>query len=355
MAEGKRKFKTIKRSGNYCSSLSRTLDFSTRGLARRINCKRFFIWLILALVVLALPATTHASVVLEYVDARQAYFDTFYNKTVAQLISEEAIAHNINPRLILVMLQRESSAVTQSTPSSTTRQAWPLFYNYDERMANCLNGDEASCNDTKYNHPTYRERAYDYGGVGQQIAYATAQLRNLQTNAGYCGGSLVVSVDGNNLTTDNAATCALYKYTPHIVSYNTGSAFYTNWVSWWGGTPNGDAYSATNTVSDANFNYVAMSASDINNFLAGKGSWLANHTIAEYISVPYPVVYTAPPPAPPRKSGDANGDGAVNISDLSILGDTWGQNVTANTSADFNGDGVVNIGDLSILGDNWGT
>lgn len=309
-------------------------------------------WVVLSLVVLALPSAVYASVVLEYVDARQAYYDTFYGKTVAQLIYDEANQHNINPRLILTMLQRESSSITQSAPSSTTRQAWPLFYNYDERMADCLNGNEASCTDIKYNHPTYRERAYDYGGVGQQIAYATAQLRNLQTNASYCGGSLVVSVDGNNLTADNAATCALYKYTPHVVSYNTDSAFYTNWVSWWGGgTPNGGAYSATNTISDANFNYVAMSVDEINSFLISKGSWLANHTIAEYISVPYPVVYVAPAPAPAAKTGDANSDNVVDLLDLSILAAQWG----GGGSSDFNGDGVVDLLDLSILAAAWGS
>ena len=317
--------------------------------------KSLFVWLVLALVFFTLPMVAYASVVLENVDARQAYVDTFYGKTVAQLIYDEANQHNINPRLILVMLQRESSAITQSTPSSTTRQAWPLFYNYDERMADCLNGDESSCADTKYNHLTYRERAYDYGGVGQQIAYATAQLRNLQTNSSYCGGSLVVSVDGGNLTADNAATCALYKYTPHAVSYNTDSAFYTNWVAWWGGgTPNGGAYSATNTISDANFNYIDMSASDINAFLVGKGSWLANNTIAEYLSVPYPVIYVAPPPTPappPAKTGDANGDNAVDLLDLSILAAQWG----GGGSGDLNSDGVVDLLDLSILAANWGS
>lgn len=312
---------------------------------------KFWLWLTLVLIGFSIPTEASASVVLQYATARQAYVDTFYNKSVAQLIYDEANQHNINPRLILTMLQRESSAVTQSTPSSTTRQAWPLFYNYDERMANCLNGDEASCNDIKYNQPTYQYRAESYGGVGQQIAYATAQLRRLQTDGSYCGGSLTVSVDGGDLAVDNAATCALYKYTPHVVSYNTDSAFYQNWVSWWGSTPNGGVYSATNTISTANFEYVAMSASDINAFLVSKGSWLANYTIAEYISVPYPVIYNAPPPTPPHKTGDANNDGVIDLLDLSVLASQWG----GTGDSDFNYDGVVDLLDLSILASAWGT
>ena len=266
------------------------------------------------------PIANGEVVSLEYVDARQAYYDTFYNKTVAQLIYEEAIQHDINPRLILVILQRESSAITQSTPSSTTRQAWPMFYNYDERMADCLNGNVASCNDIKYNHPTYRERAYDYGGVGQQIAYATAQLRNLHDNSGYCGGSLTVSVDGQSLAVDNAATCALYKYTPHEDSYkpnpNGVDGFYNIFNNWFGQPPT-TAYSVTNIISEDNFKYTA----------------------------------STPPPAPTRKAGDANGDNAVDLLDLSILASFWGQN---NADADFNHDGVVDLLDLSILADQWG-
>ncbi|MCX6812215.1 MAG: hypothetical protein NTW79_01140 [Candidatus Berkelbacteria bacterium] len=302
-----------------------------------------------AVVIVALPVFAFAShVELRTVNARQAYLDTFFNKTVAQLIYDESTQHNVNPRLILDVLQRESSAITQSTPSSDTRRAWPMFYNYDESMASCLTSG-INCTDAKYNKPDYSYRAENYGGVGQQIAYATAQLRNLHDSAGYCGGGLAVSVDGNTITTDNAGSCALYKYTPHIVSYNTGSAFYTNWQSWWSGTPNGGSYSATNIISEDNFaNDSPMTTDQINSFLTGKGSWLGGLMIAEYISVPYPVLVAD---APARKSGDANGDGNIDLLDLSILATWWG---TSNTDADFNHDGTVDLLDLSILASQWG-
>jgi cell division protein FtsN len=50
------------------------------------------------------------------------------------------------------------------------------------------------------------------------------------------------------------------------------------------------------------------------------------------------------------KPGDLNGDGVVNIFDLSILLSNWG---TSNPDADINNDGTVNIFDLSILLSNW--
>ena len=59
----------------------------------------------------------------------------------------------------------------------------------------------------------------------------------------------------------------------------------------------------------------------------------------------------SPSPSPsPTKTGDLNGDGAVNIFDLSILLSRWG---TADASADLNHDGTVNIFDLSELLSNW--
>lgn len=313
---------------------------------------------VMALAVVALPVFAFAAqhVELRSTNAWQGLTgtdQTFFNKTVAQLIYDETTQHNINPRLILTILQRESAAVTQTSPSSDTRRAWPMFYNYDESMASCLNAG-TNCTDTKYNKPDYSYRAYEYGGVGQQIAYATAQFRNLHDSASYCGGSLAVSIDGGTITADNAASCALYKYTPHAVSYDTNSAFYTNWQSWWlGATPNGGAYSATNIISEGNFtNPGDMSADQINTFLTAKGSWLGNYAIAEYISVPYPVLVDDTPP--PRKAGDASGDNVVDSTDLSILADQWGKNVTANTGADYSGDGVVDSTDLSILADAWG-
>ena len=309
------------------------------------------LFIVVTLIIIAMPVFASAAhVELRTVNARQAYFDTFYNKTIAQLIYEETVAHNVNPRLVLIMLQRESSAITQTSPSSDTRRAWPMFYNYDESMANCLNYG-LNCNDAKYNKPDYSYRAENYGGVGQQLAYSIAQMRNLHDNASYCGTSQEVSVDGNTITADNKGSCALYKYTPHAVSYDTNSNFYTYWQSWWGGTPNGGGYSATNIISEDNFvNGSPMSADEINAFLLGKGSWLGSYMIAEYISVPYPVLVEDNPP--PRKSGDANRDNTVDLLDLSILATYWGTN---STDADFNSDGTVDLLDLSILASAWGS
>jgi hypothetical protein len=54
-------------------------------------------------------------------------------------------------------------------------------------------------------------------------------------------------------------------------------------------------------------------------------------------------------------SGDANGDGAVNVSDLSLLAANYGKTSGATWAmGDFTGDGAVDVSDLSILAANYG-
>jgi len=52
------------------------------------------------------------------------------------------------------------------------------------------------------------------------------------------------------------------------------------------------------------------------------------------------------------KDGDFNGDGTVNVLDLSIFLNSWG---TTDPVTDMNGDGLVNIFDFSLFLSKWGT
>ncbi len=52
--------------------------------------------------------------------------------------------------------------------------------------------------------------------------------------------------------------------------------------------------------------------------------------------------------------GDANGDNAVNFTDLEILLEAWGTSVPIGTQGDVSCNGIVDFTDLNILLDNWG-
>ncbi len=56
----------------------------------------------------------------------------------------------------------------------------------------------------------------------------------------------------------------------------------------------------------------------------------------------------------PTITGDLNGDGVVDVSDLLILLAAWGGCPLNTCPADLNGDGIVDVSDLLILLANWG-
>jgi hypothetical protein len=152
------------------------------------------------------------------VNVRQIYDPTgeqYWGKKVSQLIYNECQAHNINPQLVLVMLQKESSIVTQGNPDSVTK-AWPLFFGFNETMASY-----------GYNYDQSRQVAIDYAGVGQQIAY-TVNWLSVRYNSSL---SRPPSDDvPANWAAVNQASRVLYTYTPHS-QYNVWSIM----QSWFGG------------------------------------------------------------------------------------------------------------------------
>lgn len=68
------------------------------------------------------------------------------------------------------------------------------------------------------------------------------------------------------------------------------------------------------------------------------------------VKTPVPGTTPTPTPKPATGSADVNGDGRVNVFDLSSVLSTWG---TAGTTTDINRDGVVNVFDLSALLSRW--
>lgn len=64
-------------------------------------------------------------------------------------------------------------------------------------------------------------------------------------------------------------------------------------------------------------------------------------------------IFTTAPAQPPAVTGDVNGDGTVNILDLSIVLTNWEKTNASLSQGDVTGDGIVNVFDLSTILTNW--
>ncbi len=144
--------------------------------------------------------------------------ERLYGMRMSDFLAKEGRDHGINPQAMMVLMQRESSSITSSSISGVCR-AWPVFYGFNEIMASY-----------GYDYNTARARAIDFGGPGQQIAYAT-------WNLGYRHARVDLSplwIDGVLISPRSKATKVLYIYTPHI--YNGNYNFWKIFGTWFGHT-----------------------------------------------------------------------------------------------------------------------
>jgi len=146
------------------------------------------------------------------------------NWTAAHLIYMVSQWYGINPQVILVTIQKESSMITSSYPNYWGLVQWTTGYAYTE------SGIVGAC---KTSHNPGGSCAgfamqVDWGGGGLKYFY------NCSTSGGcgmryYAGNTL--NLDGASIYVGNHSTAAFYRYTPH----NTyGGNFRTNFTNWFG-------------------------------------------------------------------------------------------------------------------------
>lgn len=126
-------------------------------------------------------------------------------KPVADIIWRVSNSYKINPKYLLVLLQKEQSLVEDLHPSQ--RQ-----FDWATGFGVC---DSCSKDDPKIQ---------DFKGFASQVEWAAKQHRekylmqilgNGQTRAGKAAGK-AMAIDGTTVTPVNNATAMLYSYTPHI-------------------------------------------------------------------------------------------------------------------------------------------
>src|SRR3989338_4577794 len=145
-----------------------------------------------------------------------------HTRYAADIVWRAAQRNGINPKVIIVMLQKEQSLVTDPDPSMDQID-WALGYGV--------------CDDCTHDDPAIQR----WKGFAKQVNSATLQLSEGyladlasygQTTGGYAPGQ-TVTIDGETFVIANNATAALYTYTPHLEGNEN---FVRLWQKWFGQT-----------------------------------------------------------------------------------------------------------------------
>lgn len=134
----------------------------------------------------------------------------------AQIIYETAQTYDLNPKVLLVMSQKESSAITSPELSSAITD-WTLGY--------------AVCDGCSKEDPqvlAYKGLAKQFDAAGSRItnSYLADLEEHGYTISGWGPGISKTTIDGIEVTPSNNATAALYTYNPCVGAYGGGDARY---------------------------------------------------------------------------------------------------------------------------------
>ncbi len=158
----------------------------------------------------------------ELLKSNNSYLDSYSTQnpdgktmTAAEIIYDRATVNKVNPKFILVLLQKEQSLIEESSPKQSQLD-WAAGYG-------CPDGD--SCN-TRWK------------GFWKQVNSASLQFRDYMDNPHLytykSGGTYTFTnpysttvKDSVVVTPVNQATASLYNYTPHV--YNGNFNFYKIW------------------------------------------------------------------------------------------------------------------------------
>lgn len=147
-------------------------------------------------------------------------------RSAAEIIWRAARMHGINPKFLLVLLQKEQSLIEDDSPTQKQLD-WATGY--------------AVCDNCSMNDPIIQR----WKGFGKQVNSAALQfmegymddIENTGRTAYKYGPGIAIMIDGTQVVPGNAATAALYAYTPHI---HGNQNFARLWNEWFGRDyPNG--------------------------------------------------------------------------------------------------------------------
>ncbi len=142
------------------------------------------------------------------------YVDPSVRMTAAQIIYDNARLNRINPRYILVLLQKEQSLITDPNPS-------PDQYNWATGYGVC---DSCSKNDPAIQKYKGFAMQVDRGAGGTRFYFDNPDKFRYRTGETYL-------IDNTLVTIKNDATRALYTYTPHLHGNELLTSLWEKWFS----------------------------------------------------------------------------------------------------------------------------
>jgi len=163
-----------------------------------------------------------------FLDSKASYLRNYKTKDIdgktkkaSEIIYNAAKEYNINPKYILVTLQKEQSLVTAKSPSQKQLD-WATGY------AVC---DSCSMNDPK---------VMKYKGFAKQVDNSAGVIRWYYDNTDHPvvkQKNETIKIDNTNVKPASWATAFLYTYTPHL---HGNQNFWSIWNDWFAqGYPNG--------------------------------------------------------------------------------------------------------------------
>ena len=135
-------------------------------------------------------------------------------RDAADIIVRSATEHSINPKYILVKLQKEQSLVTSKNPTQKQLD-WATGY--------------AICDSCSMSDPKLQKNK----GFGNQVDSAAAIIRwyydNYQKETWIKRSNVAYTIDSTQVIPATLATAFLYTYTPHLLGNQN---FWTLWQTW---------------------------------------------------------------------------------------------------------------------------
>ncbi|MFA6105095.1 MAG: serine hydrolase [Patescibacteria group bacterium] len=268
------------------------------------------------------------------------FVDTFgTQKSAANIIFDASQAYQINPKFLLVTLQKEQSLITDDTPSQRQLD-WATGY--------------AVCDGCYINDP----RVQKFKGFGKQVDGAAGIIRwyyENNSNGIVKKKDTPIRIDEMDVTPGSWATAFLYTYTPHL---HGNSNFWRIWNTWFSQLfPNGTLLQSSSSseywLIDNGFKRhfksktalitrldpklaIKVDESDLQNYTTGPEIAFPNYSLLNDGATTYLLDYDTLRPFESEsvvRSLGFNPDELIDVQSADIIGYKLGQSITASTTA----------------------